>query len=197
MALKHRGEEFQIGHLNLNVCGFFGGGLLVSPCSPSTCPQNWFAAFTVICALKKKKHHLAIRGSIGQLLLFFSFSHTSCSPPPPAPPHATLELSAFRTEEEGDGFSAPGSQWLPPNFPAPTVRQTLWRGRLLFVVGVRRQIRGGLRRDSTRWIVRQSRGVTTDIFTRRASQKKKRARKKRTAPESTSQLQRASLKSGI
>lgn len=79
MALKHRGEEFQIGHLNLNVCGFFGGGLLVSLCSPSTCPQNWFAVSTVICALKKKK-----KKAVGYQRLYRTTSPVFFSPTPPA-----------------------------------------------------------------------------------------------------------------
>ena len=82
MALKHRGEEFQIGHLNLNVCGFFGGGLLVSPCSPSTCPQNWFAASTVICALKKKKNITWLSEVVSD-----NFSCFFLSPTPPAHHH--------------------------------------------------------------------------------------------------------------
>lgn len=49
----------------------------------------------------------------------------------------------------------------------------MWKGRLLFVVGVRRQIRGGLQRDSTRWIARQFRGVTADILRGEPRKKKK------------------------
>lgn len=125
-STERRIWDWPLGFQHLYFCSFFG----VCLCSPSTWPQNWFAASTVICVLRKKR-------GVGYQRLYRT-TVCLCSAHTPTHTHI-LELPLFRTDE--DHFSAAVSHWLPPNFsPGPAeVWRLCWGGgvrKLLFIVSL-------------------------------------------------------------